>query len=222
LKQIINAGAYGWCHPHWHGVFYPDDLPAAEDEDWRLSYYSNEFSAVLVPCDYWQTGAVLDCQHWLDDVHDDFQFFVECHASMLAFLSLAELQACFESLQPQLTALVFMGGDSQAVSLFTPLIEALKVAVIELRPSESAVNGEGWQAGGSPATNLVLLDNHLQDLKVARKVVDNIVEPLLTSDQSAGQNQLANPVITTIIVSHSQLQAENLTNFSKMLAIMGY
>jgi len=52
LKQTINLGAYGWRHGRWSGTFYPDDLPMADDEDWRLAYYSNEFNAVMVPADY--------------------------------------------------------------------------------------------------------------------------------------------------------------------------
>ena len=40
----ITVGSYGWRHPHWRGSFYPEDLP----EDWQLSYYSNEFSVVMV------------------------------------------------------------------------------------------------------------------------------------------------------------------------------
>ncbi len=41
----LHAAARGWDFGPWLGRFYPEDLPP----EWRLSYYSNEFSAVVVP-----------------------------------------------------------------------------------------------------------------------------------------------------------------------------
>ena len=61
LKKTINPGAYGWRHKHWLESFYPEDLPVNGSEDWRLSYYSNEFNTVMVPCDYWKSGESIDC-----------------------------------------------------------------------------------------------------------------------------------------------------------------
>lgn len=69
----VCLGSYGWQHAHWDGVFYPDDLP----EDWQLAYYSNEFSAVLVPRSYWETGTGFDVESWQEDVSDDFRFYIE-------------------------------------------------------------------------------------------------------------------------------------------------
>ena len=43
--------ARDWEHPAWNQEFYPDDLP----EDWRLSYYANEFPVVLVPVSEFRT-----------------------------------------------------------------------------------------------------------------------------------------------------------------------
>ena len=77
MRQSINLGAYGWRQPHWDNGFYPEDLPVDGPDDWRLTYYSNEFNTVLVPADYWQTSEKADCGIWLDAVHDEFQFFVE-------------------------------------------------------------------------------------------------------------------------------------------------
>ena len=108
MKQNINLGAYGWRQSHWLNTYYPEDLPVDGDDDWRLTYFSNEFNAVLVPADYWQTGKNIDCESWLDAVHEGFQFFVECHVDMLDFISMAELSAELKKLRPQLSALVFL------------------------------------------------------------------------------------------------------------------
>ncbi|VAW50835.1 hypothetical protein MNBD_GAMMA06-453, partial [hydrothermal vent metagenome] len=60
VKQKIIPGAYGWRQKHWSNSFYPEDLPA--EDDWRLTYYSNEFDVVLVPADYWQAGKINTCE----------------------------------------------------------------------------------------------------------------------------------------------------------------
>ena len=63
----------GWEYPEWLDSFFPDDLP----EDWRLSYFSNEFSAVLVPQDYWIEADADQLATWADGVNEDFRFFLE-------------------------------------------------------------------------------------------------------------------------------------------------
>jgi len=69
----LSVGAWGWKHPEWEkDVFYPDDLPA----DWQLSYYSNEFDVVVVPASYWTADGYGE-EDWLDDVEDDFVFYIE-------------------------------------------------------------------------------------------------------------------------------------------------
>jgi hypothetical protein len=68
----ILVGAVGWRRPDWRGVFYPQDLPG----EWRLSYYANEFSCVLVPPDYWLEGALPDVARWREEVPEGFEFHV--------------------------------------------------------------------------------------------------------------------------------------------------
>jgi len=72
--KTIRVGACDWQHPQWQNCFYPDDLP----QDWRLSYYANEFSTVLVPQSQWQAswqaeGA--DFEQWAEDVPEGFRFY---------------------------------------------------------------------------------------------------------------------------------------------------
>ncbi len=68
-KSIV-VGACDWDHPQWQNNFYPHDLPA----DWRLSYYANEFLAVLVPQEKWQAENV-DFEQWAEDAPQGFRFY---------------------------------------------------------------------------------------------------------------------------------------------------
>lgn len=76
-KPEIKVGARGWNFEQWNGEFYPDDLP----EDWRFSYYSNEFQTVLIPSYFLTQFSLEDWQEWIDDTEKDFWFYVELSES---------------------------------------------------------------------------------------------------------------------------------------------
>ena len=67
------VAARGWRHPAWVDNFYPQGLP----EDWQLSYYSNEFRAVVVPADTWANADTLEVASWQEDTDEAFRFFLE-------------------------------------------------------------------------------------------------------------------------------------------------
>ncbi len=67
-----RTGAVGWDHPDWDDQFYPDDLPP----DWRLTYYGNEFSQVLIPQRQWASASGA-WEGWRDDVDAGFRFVLE-------------------------------------------------------------------------------------------------------------------------------------------------
>ncbi len=218
LKQDINLGAYGWHHQHWLNTFYPEDLP----EGWQLAYYSNEFNTVVVPADYWQTGEVLDCEDWLDNVHDGFQFIVECHADMFNHISLPELTGYLKVLQPQLSALVFLEDKQQmpesVKKQFNTLIDSLEVAVFG---SGSQLNLQAkniWRPGRSQekslSTSFSLIENDLSDLRAARTMVEDFVNQLENDEQQTTE--------ASIIVNHPKLQASDLSKFRSLLEIMGF
>lgn len=69
----IIVAARGWSHPNWCDGFYPDDLP----EDWQLSYYSNEFRAVVVPAADFAVVDPLEVERWEEDTSEDFQIYLE-------------------------------------------------------------------------------------------------------------------------------------------------
>ena len=73
MPTEIFVAARGWSYPSWQGNFYPDDLP----EDWQLSYYSNEFSAVVVPASEWVGLDYVEFERWVEDVPERFLFYLE-------------------------------------------------------------------------------------------------------------------------------------------------
>ncbi len=70
LNQVL-IGARGWSHPGWQSNFYPEDLP----EDWRLAYYANIFSMVVIPEPVW--AQLSDIAALRDECADEFRFVVE-------------------------------------------------------------------------------------------------------------------------------------------------
>lgn len=230
MKPAITAGAYGWRHPHWSGCYYPEGLPSGEPEydadDWRLSYYSNDFESVLVPAIYWQSATVEDCASWLDDVHPDFEFFVECYASVMDQPSLIQLAEVLSVLKPQLSALVVTESRVPAS------IAAEKAALLDLTdglginvygfaahsrsqglwlPGEATDKMAGQVADNLLPSNFALFNLDLKDLRQARACVERFVAQL---DADVSQ--------ASIIVNHPQLQADDLLRLRSVLVLMGY
>lgn len=218
MKQDINLGAYGWRQAHWMGSFYPEDLPV----DWQLTYYSNEFNAVLVPAYYWQEAEVPDGEDWLDSVHEGFRFFVECHVDMFDHISSAELETQLKHLQPQLSGLVFL-DEKQSVSAsraneIARLASSLAVAVFGSKnlidlPGPGQVENI-WRAGRTQAATLAYIENDLTDLRSVRTLIDDFAGLIKNTDLQQAD--------ASIIVQHPQLQAGDLAKLRSVIEIMGY
>ena len=233
MKKTINLGAYGWRQKHWLNTFYPEDLPVYATEDWRLSYYSNEFNTVLVPYYYWKSGQMVDCAGWLDDVNENFQFFVECHENMLKNISLSDLTDSLKMLLPQLSALVFLENKQhnlwpEAVSVeksFKSLVDVIKPA----RTLNSAAYTV-CQQDNHLASRFAFVNSDLSDLKLARMMVEDIVNSSENLEWCVPQKSLQKVDKSTeevggnmtIIVNHPLLQASDLSKFRAVLDIMGY
>lgn len=67
--DIVTAG---WELSGWDRSFYPDDLPP----DWRLTYFSNEFPAVLIPGNLWARADGRLLRTWVEEVHPGFRFYL--------------------------------------------------------------------------------------------------------------------------------------------------
>ncbi|MCL5060067.1 MAG: hypothetical protein M1449_05915 [Candidatus Thermoplasmatota archaeon] len=70
---LVLVGAAGWLHPAWRSGFYPEGLP----DDWLLSYYNTQFSAVYLPAAVWQAASEATWTQWLHDTRDGFHFVLE-------------------------------------------------------------------------------------------------------------------------------------------------
>jgi len=221
----IRVGAYGWCHSSWLNDFYPDDLPVGKGDDWRLAYYSNEFNSVLVPADYWldKSGRTqsVDCEQWQDDVNDDFQFNVECCADMFVQLSFDEIAGQLKKLQPKLSALVIPEDWSKVPQLlqgqFCDLADLLMVDIFtDNRPVDTDLDlpvKNIWRQEGQHETTLAVFSLDLTDLRLARTIVDDFMSQASEMEQNNHE--------ATIIVSHPELRAGNLSQFRTVLEIMG-
>ena len=73
MSENLVIGACDWRHKHWSQSFYPEELPSV----WCLGFYSNEFETVLVPSSAWQAESGYRCEGWLDEVNENFRFYVE-------------------------------------------------------------------------------------------------------------------------------------------------
>ena len=220
MKQTINLGAYGWQRAHWIESFYPDDLP----EDWQLGYYSNEFNTVLVPADYWQSKHAEECENWLDDVHQSFQFFIECHSRMLDMISPAELTEALLILKPQLSGLVFLGDEpmsSVEKDQFDRLVEDSEAVVFcaeHAFETNAPETNKIWRPGcitdNHARSRFAFIEDDLSDLRSSRELIEPFTTKL--NDDEAGDKE------ATMIVSHPDLQAADLTKFRSVLEIMGH
>jgi len=101
------VATYGWSHPSWNGKFYPDDLP----EDWRLAFYSNEFRAVVVPTSSWSGVDPVAVEHWLEDTHEGFIFYLEVDDLLLDWGQFAE---AVKPLGPQLGGIILRPTEVDA------------------------------------------------------------------------------------------------------------
>lgn len=85
-RTQIQIAARGIQHAVWQGEFYPDDLP----QDWRLTYYSNEFRALVVPAAEWVLAQEDELAQWLADTDEAFSFYLEVTELQLDWWGFAE------------------------------------------------------------------------------------------------------------------------------------
>ena len=74
--ERLLLGTVGWDRPDWLGGYYPADLPA----DWRLAYYANDCSCVLVPADRWCDAAPDELEAVLSEAPERLVLFLEAPA----------------------------------------------------------------------------------------------------------------------------------------------
>lgn len=68
----LDVAAYGWEGALWSPC-YPDDLP----DEWRLDYYANQYTSIIVPRPQWQGQQADELALWLEETPEGFRFFWE-------------------------------------------------------------------------------------------------------------------------------------------------
>lgn len=67
----------GWTPVPDEPLFYPDDLPT----EWRLTYFANELTGVLVPRSEWAGASPAALGQWRQDVPVRFRLYLELGAA---------------------------------------------------------------------------------------------------------------------------------------------
>lgn len=134
-KLELRVGARGWEYSDWTGEFYPDDLP----EDWRFSFYSNEFQSILVPYETLARYDVEDWADWAEDTQKNFSFYVEISGTALW----DKVKPYLEALGAQLKGVVVVVEELKDVDALASLIKHLKTtAPVCIQRSGDAVSDQ--------------------------------------------------------------------------------
>ena len=202
----VNVGAYGWLHPHWLGGFYHEDMP----EEWQLNYYSNEFNCVLVPADYWHAEHGYDCDSWLDDVHENFVFYLELPATLLTDRAKKQFLQQVALLQPQLAGIVVNEQDSKHVGKQArqPWLQALATVAPLYRMGATTFDDKTLLL----AAGLAILADDLSDLRQCRQTLSDYFDAI--KGESVVQPY-------SLIVVDPQLSVTRLAQLRSVIEIMG-
>lgn len=73
VAERLLLGTVGWQRPAWLGGYYPSDLPP----EWRLAYYANDCSCVLLPAVDWCDGDRLALEAAVDEAPESLVFLLE-------------------------------------------------------------------------------------------------------------------------------------------------
>jgi len=149
MNKTIFVGSRGVSHSAWCEGFYPDDLPL----EWRLSYYSNEFSALLLLQDDIDSLSSEEVIEWLEDLDDGFSLLYE-----LEFDSFSALSSLPVELVRRLQGVVCTVTTAQLERLLEQTVSLPAEMLLYLRCVEGAASAEqveqltarGWQLCWQP------------------------------------------------------------------------
>lgn len=126
--MLLELAAYGWASPAW-SAFYPEDLP----EEWRLDYYSNEFTSLVIPAGDWAAASIDQAAGWLAEAPEGFRFYWEL-ADADGASRLLELVSQHGRADGHLAGWLFQAGLSLEHELFEALSRRLPGAAYGQRP----------------------------------------------------------------------------------------
>lgn len=210
MNNSILLGAYGWRHTAWLGHFYPDDLPT----DWQLGYYSNAFECVLVPQCYWRAGRGYGCEDWLDEVHEDFFFYLEAPTGVVTNPNELELfWRQVRALGAQLGGVV-VGADKAQVLALRQSMEGVSRDLPVLISTEPD-NGETVCRDHKGSGSLVLLLDDLSTLRQTRQKLESVIQ------QEGKVQALIVGALAARVDEETVPQASQLMQLRAVMDIMG-
>ena len=74
----VLIGVSGLQHPGWDENYYPPDIP----EDWKLAYYANDFTAIVLPESAWRSAQSDELTEWLEDIDEAFRVYLRVTTQM--------------------------------------------------------------------------------------------------------------------------------------------
>jgi len=99
----LHIGTSGWVYPHWHGPFYPPDLP---ESDW-LAFYAGQFASVEINRSFYRLPTRENFAAWRDGTPEGFVFAVKASRFITHF---KKLKAPEQTLPPLLEAIEGLEG----------------------------------------------------------------------------------------------------------------
>ena len=107
----LELAACGWLPADWSCMFYPEDLP----EEWRVSYYANEFDCVLLSANDWNVPKA-QASFWKSEIATDFRFYLEITPQLLQSAGWSQVRGAVEEyLASQLKGLLLPEAAMSAV-----------------------------------------------------------------------------------------------------------
>lgn len=185
----LRLGANGWKHDNWSGDFYPLDLP----DDWRLTYYANEFSCVLVPAADWQDEP--EPEHWLDEVPETFLFYLQ---ASVQDVQQAQLARTAQSLGSQFGGIV----ADRPVAGIEPGLQFCH------EPAGRAVQGI-WTPNHDTDSPLALVSLQQADVRVWRHWLEQF------SHRNGGN-------LTALLVSDYDVNMRRMQQLKALMEMMGF
>ena len=67
----VRIATLGWEFTSWNESYYPEDIP----DDWKLAFYANDFSAVVLPERFWRKEALTSLIEMLNDLDEAFAVY---------------------------------------------------------------------------------------------------------------------------------------------------
>ena len=144
LAIPVHIGTCAWSFDEWHGVFYPDHLPANE----RLAWYAKALGSVEIDSTFYATPSPETARHWCKMTPADFV----CTCKMPKTITherklrdcrepLAEFLHGIEPLMPKLAAVLLQfpayfkrnAGDEMALREFLSILPRTVRFAVEFR-----------------------------------------------------------------------------------------